>query len=73
MATVCLAAASTETLLPGCPKAFQGFGLKDIIGYDVGFGKRNDVFTRRSFASNGTLISSEFNGSRTDLGLVFCK
>lgn len=33
-------AASAETLVPGCPKAFQGFHLGGNIGYGVGVGSQ---------------------------------
>ncbi len=40
--TVVTAASAGETLVPGCPKAFQGFGLKGIVAYDIGTGRLKD-------------------------------
>ncbi|OJW52598.1 MAG: hypothetical protein BGO67_06605 [Alphaproteobacteria bacterium 41-28] len=58
--SVGVTAASAETLVPGCPKAFQGFGIRGIIGYTVGFAKER------------TRIVNEDSGvaafSRSDIG-----
>lgn len=50
--TVGVTAVSAETLVPGCPKAFQGFGVRGIIGYTVGFAKERSRFSTDDIAGN---------------------
>lgn len=52
---------------PCCPKAFQGFGLKGILGYGVGVGKQKSFIDRRASASAGGAVISRAR-SRTDIG-----
>ena len=52
-------ASSAETLVPGCPKAFQGFHLGGNIGYGVG------VANQKFFGTTGTVQS----GSKNNLGI----
>lgn len=47
-------AASAETLVPGCPKAFQGFGIRGIIGYSVGFARERSRFVSEDTGIAGT-------------------
>ena len=58
--TVGVTAASAETLVPGCPKAFQGFGIRGIIGYSVGFSKE-----RSRFIIEDTAVAAS---ARNDIG-----
>ncbi|HUX79882.1 MAG TPA: outer membrane beta-barrel protein [Alphaproteobacteria bacterium] len=71
-ATAGVTAASAETLVPGCPKAFQGFGLKGNIGYGIGRGKFKSAHRASVFTVDGAQIAdtSDYGAHRTDLGFA---